>query len=141
VDSMLQIFESGDTTLMWLGAVAAAAVGTALIVGVYLRSMRRRAGARDAAGRPAANAPLAAARGLAAYQAQKKSATGASMQRQADFTRTDMQPSEPVTEASLAALEELLGRVQRAAGTLEDLAGRTRRPSRPAGVEYLHRTV
>ncbi len=159
----MSMLTDGNTTIFWLAAVAAAGVGTVLVVAVYLRVnrivTRLRAGRRNsenpAVGKiPGAGAvsgseavsgkaALAEPRGIAAYQAASRTQRSmATMSRQADFTREIGAPTEPVAEASLVALEELLGRLQTAAESLENLAGRAARPvSRPAGVKYLHRTV
>jgi len=156
VTEIMSMLSDGNATMFWLVAVAAAAVGTALVVTVYLRINRivtRFKAGRSNSRNPVAGtisaaevlpgkAPLVESRGIAAYQAASRTQRSmATMTRQADFTREIGAPTEPVAEASLVALEELLGRLQTAAESLESLAGRARPAPRPAGVEYLHRTV
>lgn len=147
---MTDLFEilTGDGPVLGLlTALAAATIGTVLVVGAYLK-LKRLKNARRAAAVPAAGVagrtPAAAgrARGIEAYRAAESRRTLATMPRQADLTSEFAEPIEPVAEASLAALEDLLGRLQSAAETLETLAGRRSSGSaRPAGIEYLHRTV
>jgi len=158
LDSLNQL-ANGNTTLAWIGAVALAAGGTAVVVAAYIHVhrlksrlpgksfaalWRARGRGSDAAAKPAcrrktAPAPAAkpdAAAGLAAYQALRDAGRSSSTK-----------PSEP--EPGLEALDALLRRLRSAAESLEEIALRSGRLSGThltydsfasgLDVEYLHR--
>jgi len=158
LDSLNQIAD-GNTTLAWIGAVALAAGGTAVVVAAYIHiqrlkrrlplpklaalwrnrgnagnAPRAKAPVRRAASEPASK-PEAAA-GLAAYQALRNAGQPA--------------PAGPPTpEPGLEALDALLRRLRGAAESLEEIALRSGRLSGAhmtydsfatgLDVEYLHR--
>ncbi len=157
---IMDVLQGGNKTMAWLGAVAIAAGGTALVVAIYIQIQRLKPGwtglgahARrlwrdlsaplprprprtrsDAA--PPAVQPRPDAAGLAAYRAVQ--------------TAVPVPPDRLETEsAGLESLDLLLRRLRRAAESLEEIALKSGRLS-GAGVgydafatgmdvEYLHR--
>lgn len=147
---ILSLMSGGDTTLAWLGAVALAAGGTAVVVGLYLQLRRWRTAppTRTAMRRkPAPSAPAVSKPtnepnvpplvGVAAYRAEQG--------------RSAESPSQPSAAEvpDLEAQDALLQRLRKAAESLEEIALRS---GRAAGgseayqsfltgldVEYLHR--
>ena len=159
-ESILTTLSGGDTALAWLGAVALAAGGTAVVVALYILCRHRLASAWPASRmlirrsvpqreRPATTTlkpkpePIVPPQvGVAAYRAERDRV------RPAPQTRLES-PNPSEETAGTGDLDGLLTRLRTAAGRLEDLA---LRGGRAAGnsesyqalitgldVEYLHR--
>lgn len=157
----LNLLQSGDTTMAWLGALALAAGCTAIIVAAYIQvqRLRGRLGAfKWSRSRPARSIPSSVesrvpietlpksphpttvtppvAQGVAAYRAEQ--------------FRTEVQAVPDRLEGpSLDALDGLFRRLQKAAESLEDIAIKSGRAAGASeayhtlltglDVEYLHR--